>query len=69
MALVYKGFRDGQVVTHRGRRGEDGKPLKGTVAVFELTPEERAEGCTEADVTWHDINDGDELDDVIGDIS
>ena len=69
VASKYRGFSDGQKVTHCRWRDPAGRPLTGTVRVFDLSPADRAEGCGEAEVRWHGTFVADELDLVINDIT
>jgi hypothetical protein len=65
----YRGFRDGQKVTHRTWKNREGTgPATGTVRVFELSEEEIEEGCARAEVAWHGSFVADELDLVAKDI-
>jgi hypothetical protein len=68
MSRRYRGFHDGQPVTHRTWTNPAGRPRTGAVRVYELSPQDRAEGCAEAEVCWHGSCVADQLDLVIDDI-
>jgi hypothetical protein len=65
MSRRYRGFHDGQPVTHRKWTNPAGRPRTGTVRVYELSQQDRAEGCAEAEVRWHGTCVADQLDLVI----